>query len=150
MDGHLFDVAGLALARNDCEHLSLGVAPDPAMSRRKVIIGSRDSELAMKQSRLVQAILQAHHADVDFEIVSASSLGDKDLSKPLAQLASANPGLFTKELEVGEAHCCVVAHRQSWFVTPTSADPRDFSPRGIFVSCRWACWQASLTSQCTP
>jgi hypothetical protein len=69
--------------------------------RPRVVIGSRDSELAMKQSTLVVGMLRAAHPGVEFEIQSTSSLGDKDLTKPLAQLAAGCPGLFTKELEVG-------------------------------------------------
>jgi hydroxymethylbilane synthase len=72
-----------------------------ASERRRVVIGSRDSALAMIQSRLVQAMLAASHPSVDFEIASTSSLGDKNLLVPLAQLATGTPGLFTKELEVG-------------------------------------------------
>jgi porphobilinogen deaminase len=68
--------------------------------RTKFVIGSRESELAMRQSRHVQRLLQDAFPDFTFEIQTSVSSGDKDMSKPLHELASANPGLFTKELEV--------------------------------------------------
>ena len=68
--------------------------------RRMVIIGSRDSPLAMYQANEVKSKLEkAHGKQFRFRILNMSTFGDNELSKPLAALACANPGLFTTELE---------------------------------------------------
>jgi porphobilinogen deaminase len=75
-----------------------------------VVIGSRKSELAMWQAREVVRLLNAAAAAAattggapryTFEIVSEVSTGDVQLGAHLASLAAAQPGIFTKELEVG-------------------------------------------------
>ena len=63
------------------------------------IIGSRNSELAMVQSRHVAALLSSHHPSLTIEIRSSASTGDKILDKPLSEIQSLG-GLFTTELEV--------------------------------------------------
>lgn len=66
-----------------------------------VIIGSRKSELALVQSRFVQAELQRVHPATHFTISTEATSGDADIRTHLAEMAAASPGLFTKELEVG-------------------------------------------------
>ena len=68
------------------------------------MIGSRESALAMFQTRLVQSLLHAAYPDYTFEIKTSLASGDIELTKPLHELANANPGLFTKELEVRRVH----------------------------------------------
>jgi hypothetical protein len=103
----------------------------------RVVVGSRDSELAMRQTRHVVELLQAVHPDVEFVISSSSSLGDRDLSKPLAQLAAANAGLFTKELEVRPRHVAL-------------PPPLAYSSLRVLLSrARLACSRAPLTLPCT-
>ena len=84
------------------------VAPsDAAMAasdaRTHFIIGSRKSDLALWQARAVKALLESAFPARTFEIRTESSLGDRVLTSTLSSLASAHPGLFTKELEVGLA-----------------------------------------------
>ncbi len=69
--------------------------------RAAVTIGSRKSELAMIQSRHVQALLRAAHPGCAFAIATSSTLGDDVQDVPLSTVGAANPGLFTKSLEVG-------------------------------------------------
>jgi hydroxymethylbilane synthase len=64
---------------------------DPAIVR----IGTRSSELALRQARLVQDALTA--LDVASELVTYRTLGDKRLDEPLSTIGA--KGLFTKELE---------------------------------------------------
>ncbi len=59
-------------------------------------IGTRSSELALRQARLVQAALLDH--GIDSELVTYRTLGDKRLDEPLSTIGA--KGLFTKELEV--------------------------------------------------
>ena len=77
---------------------SFGDAPSP---RRRIVIGSRKSELALWQARAVHELLAKKHPELEFEIRTEHSLGDTVQHKHLAPLAAANPGLFTKELEEG-------------------------------------------------
>jgi hydroxymethylbilane synthase len=59
-------------------------------------IGTRSSELALRQARIVQAALLER--GVESELVTYRTLGDKRLDEPLSTIGA--KGLFTKELEV--------------------------------------------------
>ncbi|HTK46804.1 MAG TPA: hydroxymethylbilane synthase [Gemmatimonadaceae bacterium] len=61
-----------------------------------VRIGTRSSELALRQARLVQAALVAR--GIESELTTYRTLGDKRLDEPLSAIGA--KGLFTKELEV--------------------------------------------------
>jgi hydroxymethylbilane synthase len=65
--------------------------PDPSVVR----IGTRSSELALRQARLVQAALESR--GVASELVTYRTVGDKRLDEPLSSIGA--KGLFTKELE---------------------------------------------------
>ena len=65
---------------------------DPSIIR----IGTRSSELALRQARLVQAALAAQ--GIEGELVTYKTVGDKRLDEPLSAIGA--KGLFTKELEV--------------------------------------------------
>ena len=58
-------------------------------------IGTRSSELALRQARLVQAALSVH--GLESELVTFKTVGDKRLDEPLRSIGA--KGLFTKELE---------------------------------------------------
>ncbi len=60
-------------------------------------IGTRTSELALRQARLVQAALEAR--GIASELVTYKTVGDKRLDEPLSAIGA--KGLFTKELETG-------------------------------------------------
>ena len=95
--------------------------------RTSFVIGSRESDLALCQSRHVQSLLQTAHPGCTFTIRTSLASGDIELSKPLHELAAANPGLFTKELEVRvpppHTHASVCVETR----------------RGAARACRWAC-----------
>ena len=59
-------------------------------------IGTRASELALRQARLVESALLA--GGVRSELVTFKTIGDKKLDQPLAEIGA--KGLFTHELEV--------------------------------------------------
>lgn len=63
-----------------------------------ICIGSRKSQLALTQTRLVKAQLQSYFPDVVFKIHTISTQGDKILDIALAKIG--DKGLFTKELEL--------------------------------------------------
>lgn len=58
-------------------------------------IGTRSSELALRQARLVQAALAAR--GVESQLKTYKTVGDKRLDEPLSAIGA--KGLFTKELE---------------------------------------------------
>lgn len=78
-------------------------------SVRSVIIGTRDSELALVQTHWVQQELQQAHPDYAIEVLQMKTQGDKILDVALAKIG--DKGLFTKELEAamltGRTHLAV-------------------------------------------
>jgi hydroxymethylbilane synthase len=78
-----------------------------AAGGKSLRIGTRSSELALHQARLVQAALDAR--GVRTELIAYETTGDKRLDTPLAEIGG--KGLFTKELEDdlrdGLVDCCV-------------------------------------------
>jgi len=62
-------------------------------------IATRKSSLALWQAEHVAKLLRAAHPDVDVELVTMVTQGDKILDTPLAKIGG--KGLFVKELEQG-------------------------------------------------
>lgn len=60
-------------------------------------IGTRQSELALKQTEMVKAQLLEMEPAADFPVISMTTTGDQQLNQPLHQLGG--KALFTKELE---------------------------------------------------
>ena len=56
----------------------------------KLRIGSRDSLLAVIQSRLVMDALQAAHPGIELELVTMKTTGDKILDRTLDQIGRAS------------------------------------------------------------
>lgn len=77
------------------------------MTDRIVRIGTRASELALRQARLLEARIEGLR--ITCEIVTFKTVGDKKLNEPLSGIGA--KGLFTHELEValskGKVDCCV-------------------------------------------
>ncbi len=66
--------------------------------RNKITIGSRESALAMVQSRMVQHFLQQKYPNTEVRILSMKTTGDKILDRRLDQIGG--KGLFVKELDL--------------------------------------------------
>ena len=64
-------------------------------------MGSRSSELAMIQSETIVAALKKLHPELEVQITTMKTIGDKILDKPLPAIGQTN--LFTKELETALA-----------------------------------------------
>lgn len=62
-----------------------------------LVVGSRKSELALKQTNLVINIMGKHYPDLKCDLKTMSTTGDKILDKPLPKIGEKS--LFTKELE---------------------------------------------------
>ena len=63
----------------------------------KVIIGSRESQLAVLQSEMVRDYIKKQHPELDVEILTMKTTGDKILDRTLDKVGG--KGLFVKELD---------------------------------------------------
>ncbi len=65
--------------------------------KRKVIVGSRESKLAVIQSKLVMEMIAAAHPEIELELVTMKTTGDIILDRTLDKVGG--KGLFVKELD---------------------------------------------------
>jgi len=111
-------------------------------------IATRESRLAIEQSRIVAAGLRARHPALAIEIVGITTRGDRVLDRPLAQVGG--KGLFVKELETAldEDRADIAVHSMKdvpmqvpeQFALATFGVRED--PRDAFVSLRYAALEA--------
>lgn len=91
---------------------------------KKIILGTRGSELALVQTRETAARLQKAHPDLAIEERIIKTTGDNRLDVSLSAPGSLDKGLFTKELEEallrGEIHAAVHSLKD----LPTELPPR--------------------------
>ena len=66
-------------------------------SKKTIVVGTRESQLARVQTDSVIATLKTRFPDKDFQSLGITSKGDQVLDKPLSKIGG--KGLFTKELE---------------------------------------------------
>lgn len=66
--------------------------------KNKLVIGSRDSKLAVVQSNMVIDYLKNHYPDMDVSLITMKTTGDRILDRRLDQIGG--KGLFVKELEL--------------------------------------------------
>lgn len=66
-------------------------------SMKKIVIGSRESKLAVVQSKMVQTFIETHHPEVSVEILTMKTTGDIILDRTLDKIGG--KGLFVKELD---------------------------------------------------
>lgn len=64
---------------------------------RKIRVGSRDSRLAIIQAEIVMSAIQTAHPEIQLELVTMKTTGDKILDKTLDKIGG--KGLFVKELD---------------------------------------------------
>jgi len=67
------------------------------MAQASLRIATRKSPLALWQANFVKAALLSHHPELDIELLTMTTQGDKILDTPLAKVGG--KGLFVKELE---------------------------------------------------
>jgi hydroxymethylbilane synthase len=98
-----------------------------ANSTQTIRIASRKSQLALVQTYWVQAQLQKHFPDRNFEVEMMSTQGDKILDVPLAKIG--DKGLFTKELEVK------ILDRSADLAVHSLKDLPTNLPEGLMLGC---------------
>ncbi len=64
---------------------------------RKLMVGSRDSKLAVAQTKIVMELLQKEDSSLELELVTLKTTGDMILDKTLDKIGG--KGLFVKELD---------------------------------------------------
>ncbi|SCI91366.1 Porphobilinogen deaminase [uncultured Clostridium sp.] len=67
------------------------------MGKKKIIIGSRDSKLAVMQTELVMEQIRRCNQDLELELITLKTTGDLILDKTLDKIGG--KGLFVKELD---------------------------------------------------
>lgn len=67
------------------------------MSQRKIVIGSRESKLAVIQSEMVKQYIEEHNPDCLVELLTMKTTGDIILDRTLDKVGG--KGLFVKELD---------------------------------------------------
>jgi len=67
------------------------------MSMKTVKIGTRGSQLALYQANLVAEFLRKEKSEVEVELTTIKTTGDKILDSPLSKIG--DKGLFTREIE---------------------------------------------------
>lgn len=65
---------------------------------RKICIGSRESELAVRQSHILINYIKQYHSEIETELVTMKTTGDIILDKSLDKVGG--KGLFVKELDI--------------------------------------------------
>ena len=115
------------------------------MKHKKIFrVGSRDSSLAVIQSRLVMDALRAAHPDIELELVTMKTTGDRILDRPLDKIGG--KGLFVRELDAalreGRAdlavHSCKDLPMELPEDLPLAAFTRREDPRDVLVLPRGA------------
>ena len=79
-------------------------------NKNRIRVGSRDSALAVVQSKMVIAAMQNVCPETEFELITMKTTGDKVLDRPLD--AVGGRGLFVKELDQAlyEGRCELTVH----------------------------------------
>lgn len=110
----------------------------------KIVVGSRDSKLAVIQSEMVIEALRKAHPEIEVELLTMKTTGDKILDKTLDKIGG--KGLFVKELDKalidGKAHITVhslkdmpmeVSEKLPLIAISKREDPRDVLvlPKGV-------------------
>jgi hydroxymethylbilane synthase len=107
---------------------------------RTLRIGTRGSQLALTQSRWVQAALQRHHPGLTIELVTIKTTGDRFLDTPLSTIGG--KGVFVKEIEDELTACRIDCAVHSMKDVPTelapglviAAIPLREDPRDLLIS----------------
>lgn len=97
------------------------------MAKKKIIIGSRGSELALWQANHVKRELEKKNKKIEVEIKIIKTKGDKILDVALSKIG--DKGLFTKELEVA------LLEKSIDLAVHSLKDLQTTLPDGLMLSC---------------
>ena len=94
---------------------------------KKVIVGSRKSELALTQTKWVIAQLSKHHPEVSFDLKHIVTKGDRILNVTLSKVGG--KGLFVKEIEQA------LFDKEIDFAVHSLKDMPAVLPKGLTIAC---------------
>jgi hydroxymethylbilane synthase len=130
------------------------------MQKKKWIIATRNSPLALQQTTMIASAISEYHPSVTIEFYSLTTEGDKDLERPLVELGGKS--LFVKELQTAvlEGRADLAVHSlkdMSVFVCPgltlAAISVRE-DPRDVLISNRYSSFAelpyASMVGSCSP
>ena len=89
---------------------------------RTIRVGSRESRLAVVQAQIVMDAIRAAHPEVELELVTMKTTGDRILDRTLEQIGG--KGLFVKELDAALLDGRVDLTVHSCKDLPMEVDPR--------------------------
>ena len=88
----------------------------------KIRVGSRESKLAVIQSRILMETIHQYHPEIELELVTMKTTGDKILDRTLDKVGG--KGLFVKELDRALLEGQVDLTVHSFKDMPMDPDPR--------------------------
>ena len=108
--------------------------------RADLVIGTRASALALRQTEMAVAALRRAHPDMACRVVELTTRGDRDLERPLPQIGG--KGVFTEELEAALRSGTIALAVHSFKDLPTEPAPglvvgavlQRADPRDVLVS----------------
>jgi len=94
---------------------------------KKIVIGTRGSQLALWQANWVKSEIEKRHPELEVTLEKIKTTGDKILDVPLAMVGG--KGLFVKEIEEAllEGRCHLAVHSMK--------DVPTFFPEGLHLRC---------------
>lgn len=109
---------------------------------KRIVIGSRGSQLALTQTQSIIQTLQTLHADLPIELRTIKTSGDRITDTPLSRFTGDRKGLFVKEIEEalldGQIDLAVHSLKDLPSVQPAGlllgAFPRREDPRDAFIA----------------
>ncbi|MCX7822348.1 MAG: hydroxymethylbilane synthase [Syntrophobacterales bacterium] len=110
------------------------------MPKRRIVLGTRGSKLALRQSLIVKEMLEGAWEGLEVELSIIKTTGDKITDVPLARIGG--KGLFVKEIEealmAGSIDCAVHSMKDVPSELPKGliigAIPKREDPRDVLVS----------------
>ena len=95
--------------------------------KKKIVIGTRGSQLALWQANWVKSEIEKRHPELEVSLEKIKTTGDKILDVPLAKVGG--KGLFVKEIEEAllEGRCHLAVHSMK--------DVPTFFPEGLHLRC---------------
>uniref|UniRef100_A0A5K3EFH2 hydroxymethylbilane synthase n=1 Tax=Mesocestoides corti TaxID=53468 RepID=A0A5K3EFH2_MESCO len=116
MDVHLDSASAL------CGSVAMASTP-----KSVIRVGSRKSQLALRQTNIIIDRLRAIYPMIEFEVVKISTIGDEILDIPLSKIG--DKSLFTKELQLA------LLNRKVDFVVHSLKDVPTTMPSGLVLGC---------------
>jgi hydroxymethylbilane synthase len=117
------------------------------MTKRHLTIATRESPLALRQTELIKALLQAQHPQLSIDLLGITTQADKMLEVTLTEIGG--KGIFVKELEEAllDGRADIAVHSMKdvpmdlppGLVLPVISRRED--PRDAFISNRYASLQ---------